>query len=944
VIYTRSPGALRRAGISHGSGTAAFKVARLTRDQIAQAAALGEVQALRAASAAEADNDVVAGLTGARLLNNGRLAGTNYTGAGVLACIIDSGLDWSHRDFRGLGTDQTQSRVLYLWDQTLTAESGEQAPSGRRSFPSGTFNYGVEYSRADIEDEIDGLPAGAVRSQDTDGHGTHVAGTLAGNGGAHSSGKYKGMAPDADLIVVKAGNESFPTSNIIDGMNYCGDIAAAQGKPLIVNMSLGSDYGPHDGTMPGDEAVESFTGGVAGRAVIAAAGNSAADQIHTQGSMAASGGTASFTINVPSAPSEGEFQADVWIDDASDVTVTVSSPNGTMTSTSPGNTVINAAQDGEVFLANTTSPFLGGGDREISLSVTDDAGQAPAPGDWTVTLTNASSSAVGFHAWLYDNEVTGGVTATIVGGGGAYTIGSPGSSPGAITVAASVHRWRWMSAEQGPRFFCGTGTCDGYPNRSDGIGRFSSRGPLREQPGGVQKPNLSAPGKGTASALSSVAGIPSSDSRVLPGGAHWIQFGTSMSAPAVAGTAALLLQEDPSLSSDAIKSAFEESADEDGFTGPTPNPTWGHGRLNAVQAMTRVIDPGGIATNDIYAYDGWTNVGSREVTGNEKIAVRFTPAREGVVSGFLLHPSSTVNLSGNLIVEVWSDDGTGYPGSKLGSAQALDKDRLLPYSWNYLDITDADVTVDAGTNYHLVLSFENSGDNMFVRVDQGSPDNRSYYYSLGFWNLITAYDYRMRPVVTRSTASGQLPVEFTGLDAQRDGSGILLTWATESESANAGFEVQRRAGSGEPWTELGFVQGAGTTTEPRRYSFADASLPFGADSLTYRLKQVDLGGSAQYSRAVSIALRAPERLTLHPAFPNPTPGPATIRYEVPRPTHVRLVVYDALGQRVVVLVRRKRAPGRYEASLPAGRLASGLYFVRLETDGAARTQKLTIVR
>jgi len=944
VVYTEDPSALRQAGISYGSGTDEFVTARLTRREIRAVAGLAAVEGVRAAGVATSHNDVVAGITGARILNNGRLANTNYTGTGVLTCVIDSGIDWSHRDFRGLGSNDTQSRILYLWDHTLTAESDEQTPGDRRSFSNGSYDYGVEYSRADIEDEIDGSPAGQVRSEDTDGHGTHVAGTIAGNGGAHPEQKYRGMAPEAELIVVKAGNGRFPFTNVIDGMNYCGEVATAQGKPLVVNMSLGSNSGPHDGTTFQDEAVESFVDGASGRAVVTSAGNSGGSSIHTQGTIPANGGASSITINVPVSVSEGEFRADLWLDDDSDVSVSVESPNGAVTSASPGEVVTDSTGDGEVYLFNWTYSSVGGGDRRLYIGVDDDKEQPPAQGDWTVTLTNASASPVGFHAWLFDNAVTSGVSAYVVGGDGAYTIGSPGSSPGAITVGASVHRWRWMSAEQGARYYCGTGACDGYPNRSDNIARFSSRGPLREKPTGVRKPNLTAPGQGTASTLSSQAGISTSGSRVLPDEKHWILKGTSMAAPAVAGTVALLFQENPSLAPSAVKSTLEGGADGDSYTGSVPNATWGYGRLNAVRAMTQLLDPGGQAHQLIYAYDGWGNVGSRNVLGNEKISVQFTPTADGVVSGFLLHPSQTVNLSGNLIVEVWTDDGAGYPGSKIGAAQSLDAARLQAYSWNYLDITDADASVQAGTDYHLVLSFENGADNMYIRVGEGSPSDRSNRYSSGFWSTMTSFDYRMRPVVSKSTASGQLPVELTSIQARRNEDTVVLSWRTASETNNAGFAIQRRRAATSSWKQLGFVDGRGTTSEPQRYSFEDADIPFGADSLTYRLKQVDWDGAFEYSSDVEVALNAPGQMALHAPFPNPTGKRATVRYEVPSAGHVQVTVYDMLGRRVATLVRQEQVPGRYETTFEANRLASGVYFLRLATDQGIQTQKITIVR
>ncbi|MCJ7812328.1 S8 family serine peptidase, partial [bacterium] len=108
--------------------------------------------------------------------------GSPYKGEGVIIGIYDSGIDWSHQDFIDANGE---SRILYLWDQTT---SSSDPPDG--------FNYGTEYAQSEINNEIDGTPAGVVQGRDSTGHGTHVAGIAAGNGRAGSEQPtYIGVAP-----------------------------------------------------------------------------------------------------------------------------------------------------------------------------------------------------------------------------------------------------------------------------------------------------------------------------------------------------------------------------------------------------------------------------------------------------------------------------------------------------------------------------------------------------------------------------------------------------------------------------------------------------------------------------------------------------------------------------------------------------------------------------
>lgn len=129
-------------------------------------------------------------------------AGTpGYTGAGVIVGIIDTGIDIFHHCFRK--ADGT-TRIRWIWDQSLTPVGTEQSPTG---IPGVTTPYGVEYTQDDIKAALL-TPAKPFRHADLNGHGTHVAGTAAGNGlqggGCQSANTYIGVAPDADLIVVKA--------------------------------------------------------------------------------------------------------------------------------------------------------------------------------------------------------------------------------------------------------------------------------------------------------------------------------------------------------------------------------------------------------------------------------------------------------------------------------------------------------------------------------------------------------------------------------------------------------------------------------------------------------------------------------------------------------------------------------------------------------------------
>ena len=191
--------------------------------------------------------------------------------------------------------------------------------------------------------------------------------------------------------------------------------------------------------------------------------------------------------------------------------------------------------------------------------------------------------------------------------------------------------------------------------------------------------------------------------------------------------------------------------------------------------------------------------------------------------------------------------------------------------------------------------------------------------------------------------SQPLPVELISFEAVSDEGDVQLTWVTASEVNNAGFEVERRV-DGEPFTTIGYVEGAGTTQRSQQYQHEDQDVPYEAQSLTYRLKQVDRDGSFNYSSEVEVTLEAPAQLVLRGNYPNPFRDQTTIRYELPEPGEVRIDVYNVLGQRVAVLADGREEAGRKAIRFEARGLASGVYFVRLTAEGKVLTEKLTIVR
>jgi hypothetical protein len=189
-------------------------------------------------------------------------------------------------------------------------------------------------------------------------------------------------------------------------------------------------------------------------------------------------------------------------------------------------------------------------------------------------------------------------------------------------------------------------------------------------------------------------------------------------------------------------------------------------------------------------------------------------------------------------------------------------------------------------------------------------------------------------------------------------SGVSLSWTTVSELNNYGFEVQCSP-DGKDFASIAgsFVPGNGTTNHSHAYSYVDAN-PAGATS--YRLKQIDLDGTVDYSEAVQLtaATNVKEQkaalFTLGQNYPNPFNPSTTISYEVAEYSLVNLAVYDILGCKVAELVNERKAPGSYEVKFygrggsdsggNGSNLVSGIYFYRLRAGDQIETKRLLLLR
>lgn len=249
------------------------------------------------------------------------------SGKGILLAVIDSGIDYTNRNFRNA---DGSTRILSLWDQTVSpdAEKGFFPPEG--------FQTGTEFTREQINAalrEADPLRQyELVPSRDSSGHGTAVAGIAAGaavnaTGGTADNG-YEGVAPESELLIVKLGTpreNSFPrTTEMMRAVTYVVRKAQSLNRPVAINLSFGNTYGAHDGS----SLLERFLDNAAeiGRTVICVgSGNEGASAGHREGRVNV-GETAATELSVGAY--ETAFSVQLWKTYTDVFRITLRSPGG----------------------------------------------------------------------------------------------------------------------------------------------------------------------------------------------------------------------------------------------------------------------------------------------------------------------------------------------------------------------------------------------------------------------------------------------------------------------------------------------------------------------------------------------------------------------------------------------------------------------------------------
>jgi hypothetical protein len=507
--------------------------------------------------------------------------GGSYTGANVIIGFVDQGLDFNHPDFIDANGN---TRVLRYWDHTVSTGSTVPQP----------YNYGIVWTEQDINNGL------CTSNEIGSAHGTSVAGIGAGNGTAN--GSNKGMAPDSKIIVVET-DFNLPnwTLTISDACDYIFKVADSLGLPAVVNLSLGTYLGSHDGNDPASEMMEQLLDEQPGRIIICAAGNAGnKGKYHVRGEIDSDSSFVWFSNNASNQAAFGPNTIffDLW-SDTTEATYQfaygANLPNGTYSSRAQSNfraamsnldvslydTLYNANGNRIATIETYTEKIDGAFHLQALFTHVDTTNYL-----YRFITTGSGSYDLWSGVWLGLNNIVAAVPTVsvyppIVHYHGPDSLQSIVSSWNCSEKVISVGNVRCRLGHidnNGNQYYPASDMT--HPGK---LSPNSSKGPSRHD---IIKPDVSATGDVTlGSGPMAFLLNPANNAAIDSGGWHVRNGGTSMASPTVAGIAALYLEKCAHSTWADFKEALIATSFTDFYTGTVPNNAYGYGKPHALNLL-----------------------------------------------------------------------------------------------------------------------------------------------------------------------------------------------------------------------------------------------------------------------------------------------------------------------------------------------------------------------
>lgn len=638
-----------------------FAVVNMPLDRVEQFADAPAVRSLSLGVKAKSYLNDARAYTGDNPVQAGTNLPQSYTGKGVYAALFDTGLEPNHINFLG---EDGKTRVKGIW--TVFGSSDPEIK---------------EYL---TEKEITGFTT--ETSNET--HGTHVLGIMAGSykdegyfAGGHapsnSNCDYWGVAPDADILI---GCGELWQADIIAGVDRIVNKAEEDGKPVVINLSLGSNYGPHDGSDDFSQALAEY-----GKSAIISisAGNEGNENIGISYDFSSTNKTFKTGLYASNPQQQFKGSCEFWMNDATipDAKIIIYSrlygetvyqmdiPNlrgKSQTLAGDKSTMSGATKTGffdDAWDKDSYVKVYSGIDpnnNRFYIYIEENLNYISMDNsifkDYAIGIqikAQAGKSLVGYaepgSEAKYNAEFTNFGLRTWQTGTPNGSISDMACGENVICIGAFVSRSSWTNLNGSSYMY----TNGDYTKGN--IAPFSSYGTLWD---GRNLPDICAPGSTLISSVSSyyvnkvgnidrnVCGQVESGNKTY----YWQQMqGTSMASPFAAGTFVAWLEADPTLTIDRVKEIAKATAVKgDGYDKTDPI-RWGAGEINVLEGIKMILS-GGTGIGNVEA--------DPDAASDDRALVVTTPSRgifEILFAGATSVNATLYNLSGVPVASVSAD-------------------------------------------------------------------------------------------------------------------------------------------------------------------------------------------------------------------------------------------------------------------------------------------------
>lgn len=656
------------------------------------------------------DLDEARAVAGVDYVYNGFGIGDGFDGTGVVVGIIDKGFEYVHPAF--YDSTGTTLRIKRVWDQRADAINSPTQ-----------YGYGRELT---TQNEIEAVQHSSDATTET--HGTHVAGIAAGCGGNTATGRqYRGVAPNADIVLVATtGNDVHVCNAIAYIMSY----AESVHKPCVINLSLGHNYGPHDGTSYVCAVSDYLLASSQGVLLVRSAGNNGHQNIHISKVFSSESPTLRTMLDFKNQENEygssaGYGNIDIWgsPNESFEVAFFIfntqnneyEASSAFYSSVDPMEYAVSLSDaDGQTMFAHVVCSGNGNSNQRQNISIAiDNTLQTDISQRVGIVIRSTADNTI--HAWGDEIAFVDGGYSMATAGNTNYTVRNEGTGNYVVTVGSFI-------------------TKDSWPHQTIGnLASTSSHGPTLD---GRTKPDITAPGQYVVAPINRFDATYSTNNVIASVNFHGqtteyygTMSGTSMATPFVAGVLALCLQENPNLTYSQAVELLRNTATTDGHTGPIgPNGSnlWGWGKVNAKGMVETLCTP--VTSPYFENFEGNTRCWMTDGTGSTNNWVIGSTTNNPGGSGHALYISN--------------DGGTtdGYTISSASSVVAYRtlhleaRDYVVSFDWKANGESDYDflraALVPTSTDISSVeLWNANVLPQEFIAIDGGSQLVENLYWT-----------------------------------------------------------------------------------------------------------------------------------------------------------------------------------------------------------------------